>query len=989
MTEGSGMEPGSRSTTPLRQPRDLTGRTLSGLLWIGGGKVVYAGLRLLVLVILARLLSPAEFGVVGAALVVVGFSAIFSQLGLAPAIVQRPVLERRHLEAAFTASVLLGLLLGVTLWVTAPLAAEFFRIPGVAPVLRVLAWIFPLEGLSAIAESQVQRELRFRWLATMEVLTFGVGYGVVGVVLGLLGAGVWALVVAQMAQTTLYTTILLVTYPPALRLVPDRAALAELMYYGGGFTASKIANYFALQADNLVVGRWLGATALGFYGRAYELMAAPPHLLGDAVDRVLFPAMASIQTDIRKLADAYQRGVGLMALIMLPASVTLFIVAPELIDVTLGPQWTVVVTPFQILALGMFLRTSYRISDVTARATAAVYRRAWRQLVYALCVLVGAWFGKAWGINGVAVGVLIALAVNFFLMAHLGLRLTSLSWRSFGRAHAPALALAAVAGGLAWATAAGTRALGTPDLVALVATLGVTVCGVVLAARTAPQLVFGPHGRWFVDALRALVREPPRARPAATSVAVLPLLDELAATLRTHGIPYCQWKGHGKRDRWGQGDGDIDLLVDRAHADGFAAVLAELGFKQADSRVSPHRPDERHYFGLDEAGDKLVHLHVMYRLVVGRPWETTYTLPLEHAVLASRVENGGFTRPGAELELVILVIHNVARVSLRDAVVPQLPQWLAAIQPELDRLEGQVNRDRLSVILQRHLPSVDLPFFERCLAALRPNTAPWRRLLVKRALHRRLRAYAARPPLRMWLVTWRRRLATLGGLRGDTASRKHFHSGTILALVGGDGAGKTTCATALHAWLARHFETYRAHLGRPPKGLMTASVGVALRVAGVFDRRGTGALMAYLELLYHLATARDRYRLYLKVRRFTANKGLAICERYPVSGNHSLVGPRIKELVDTVPYAGLARWLARAEQRYYERFGREDILIVLQVDPETAVRRKTSEPAEYVRNRVRIVMERDWSSSGARVVDAARPLPEVLHDLKALVWSEL
>ena len=132
MTEGSGMEPGSRSTTPLRQPRDLTGRTLSGLLWIGGGKVVYAGLRLLVLVILARLLSPAEFGVVGAALVVVGFSAIFSQLGLAPAIVQRPVLERRHLEAAFTASVLLGLLLGVTLWVTAPLAAEFFRIPGVS-----------------------------------------------------------------------------------------------------------------------------------------------------------------------------------------------------------------------------------------------------------------------------------------------------------------------------------------------------------------------------------------------------------------------------------------------------------------------------------------------------------------------------------------------------------------------------------------------------------------------------------------------------------------------------------------------------------------------------------------------------------------------------------------------------------------------------------------------------------------------------------------
>src|SRR5439155_1126465 len=203
----------------------------------------------------------------------------------------------------------------------------------------------------------------------------------VGVVLALLGAGVLALVTAQMAQTALYTIILVVTRPPALRLLPDRAALGELMYYGGGFTVSKIANYFALQVDNLVVGRWLGAAALGFYGRAYELMAGPPHLLGDAVDRVLFPAMASIQTDTRRLAEAYRRGVALMGLIMLPASLVLFIVAPELILAMLGPRWTAVVTPFQILALGMFLRTSYRISDVTARATAAVYHRAWRQLV--------------------------------------------------------------------------------------------------------------------------------------------------------------------------------------------------------------------------------------------------------------------------------------------------------------------------------------------------------------------------------------------------------------------------------------------------------------------------------------------------------------------------------------------------------------------------------------------------------------------------------
>ncbi len=980
---------------PTSQPthRDLTRQTLGGLVWIGGGKVVYAGLRLLVLAIMARLLSPADFGIVGAALVVVGFSAIFSQLGLAPAIVQRPVLERRHLEAAFSASVLLGLLLGVLLWVSAPFAARFFHIAGVEPVLRVLAWIFPLDGLSAIAESQVQRELRFRWLATMEVLTFVLGYGVVGVVLALLGAGVWALVAAQMAQTALYTIILVVTRPPAVRLLPDRAALGELMYYGGGFTASKIANYFALQVDNLVVGRWLGAAALGFYGRAYELMAGPPHLLGDAVDRVLFPAMASIQIDTRRLADAYRRGVALMGLIMLPASLVLFIVAPELILAMLGPRWTAVVTPFQILALGMFLRTSYRISDVTARATAAVYHRAWRQLVYALCVLTGALVGKAWGIDGVAAGVVGALAVNFFLMADLGLRLTRLPWRSFWDAHTPALALAAAAGLLAGGATVALRALGAPSLELLFATLAVTVGGMVLIVWSAPSLFLGPDGRWFVAALRAFLQQPQVTLAGAAAAPVngtMPLVARLAEALRIHGIRYCQWKGHLKRQRWGAGDGDIDLLVDRADEQRFTAVLHELDFKLADSWYGRHIPDQLHFFGFDPDTGKLLHLHVYYRLVVGRPWVTTYVLPIEQPLLDSAVQNGVFQTPAAELELVLLVLRTVARFSLRDALVPGLPRWLRDVQPELAQLEGQSDRNRLRELLDRHLPWIDGSCFEACLQALRPGFPAWRRALVKHALHRRLRPQARRAPLALRLVTLGGRIRTLGGVLASPPSHKYIAGGgKIVALAGGDGAGKTTCATALHAWLSKDFATMRAHLGRPPKTLATLAVSAAIRVAGRFKWLGTSTLEQYLELLYHLATARDRYRLYRKVRRFTANQGLAICERYPVPENHQFVGPRIEELVASVPYPRLAALLARVERSYYDRIGPDSLLVVLRVDPETAVRRKTTEPADYVRSRAQTVWETDWSQTRARVVDANRPLPDVVADLKRIIWTTL
>src|SRR5207237_5320657 len=139
------------ATTPPSGLPGLTHRTLAGLVWTGGGKAVYGALRLVVLFLLARLLSPANFGVVGAATVVMGFSAIFSQLGMAPAIVQRPVLELRHEQAAFSASVGFGLLFGAMLWLLDPEIAAFFRIAAFQPDLRPFAWPLPLDWFAVLA----------------------------------------------------------------------------------------------------------------------------------------------------------------------------------------------------------------------------------------------------------------------------------------------------------------------------------------------------------------------------------------------------------------------------------------------------------------------------------------------------------------------------------------------------------------------------------------------------------------------------------------------------------------------------------------------------------------------------------------------------------------------------------------------------------------------------------------------------------------------
>jgi len=337
------------------------------------------------------------------------------------------------------------------------------------------------------------------------VASYLIGYGVVGVALALAGWGVWALVWANLAQASVNTLLLLLGRPPSFSLWPDRRSLAELTYFSGGFTIGRVANYLATQGDNLVTGRWLGAHALGIYGRAYQLMAVPSMLFGDVLDNVLFPSMARLQGEPARLGTAYIRGISLIALAMLPASVILVVLAPEFIRVVLGPRWDAVVVPFQILASCMLFRTSYKMSDSLSRATGSVYRRAWRQVIYAILVIVGAWIGHFWGVAGVAVAVSLALVVTFMSMAQLSLHVCGLTWGRFLRAHGSAFALAVVCGLVAWGSVSLLRQAELPAVVRLGVAGSVSVLTGIGLLRYRPEQFLGPEGTWMVQTLRTYV----------------------------------------------------------------------------------------------------------------------------------------------------------------------------------------------------------------------------------------------------------------------------------------------------------------------------------------------------------------------------------------------------------------------------------------------------------------------------------------------------
>ena len=493
--------------------QNLSSAAVRGVQWTTAATVLTAVMQIGYTAVMARLLDPAAFGLVAMAGVVLRFGSYFAEMGLGHALVQRSEIDGHDVRATFTASLGLGLAVAAIAWLGAPLAVLFLKNEAVVPLVRMQALGFIIVGLGATATSLLRREMRFEVIAKVEVAAYVLGYGGVGITLALLGAGVWSLVAASLAQQFFAALMNYLVVRHSLRFIFDRAPYARLLGYGGRVSVVGFLEFINGNLDTLLIGRLLGSVLLGIYNRAYMLLYLPMYFLTNSLARVAFPAFSKIQDDLPRTRALYLTSSTLVATVVLPVCAGVAVAAPELVQVLLGPRWAASVPILRVLCLSIPLSMTTLFAGVVADARANLKQKIILNLEF-MALLAGLFWGlKGYGLAGIAGAIGTGEVVRTFLYMRITHRDIGIPYSRLFAIYKPGLLNAAAVGLGLLAVATLVRPLHAPALVALLAQIaaGALVLGVVVLRWPSDEL--RPMLQQGLGRLRGLRRLPAPAHP--------------------------------------------------------------------------------------------------------------------------------------------------------------------------------------------------------------------------------------------------------------------------------------------------------------------------------------------------------------------------------------------------------------------------------------------------------------------------------------------
>ncbi|EDY80544.1 Virulence factor MVIN superfamily [Verrucomicrobiia bacterium DG1235] len=392
--------------------------TTSSLRWNTLSQFLSQAISLVIGIILARRLSPEEFGVVGMVVVLTGFANIFVNFGLASAIIQRKNTSDKHLSSVFWINIFASLLMSVTMSLCAPLVSKFYSNPSLTSVTIAIAWTLFLQSFTMVQNALLRRKMNFKRITFITNISSLVA-GTAAIICAYLGFSYWSIIIQSYVAILVTAAFLWLSSSWRPAFLFEKDSIKELLNFTLPLVGTEILNYWRRNADYLLIGKILGDSALGIYTRAYTLMLKPISNVSRVISSVMFPAYSAIQDDKDKIKRIYLRITRLIAFLTFPAMFGLLAVSESFIMVLLGEKWEAAIPILKILApIGAIQSLSTLNGNIFLSQGATklqfhvgIYTKSFAIIMMFIGLLLGE-------LKGLASFYLIASIVNYFILYH-------------------------------------------------------------------------------------------------------------------------------------------------------------------------------------------------------------------------------------------------------------------------------------------------------------------------------------------------------------------------------------------------------------------------------------------------------------------------------------------------------------------------------------------------------------------------------------------
>ncbi len=381
---------------------DLRGRSIRG-----GAITMVAQISKLIMqfgsiVVIARLLTPEDYGLIGMVTVITGFISIFKDLGLSMATVQREHITHAQVSTLFWINVAISAAIMLLTMVLAPVTAWFYGEPRLMEITLALASGFIFGGLTVQHQALLKRQMRLMALAIIDIvaMTFSIS---IALIFALQGAGYWSLVAMQLVLPIVNCIGVWVScgWRPGKPKLDSE--VAPLLAFGGWNTGFTVVNYFTRNLDNLLIGKFWGADQLGLYAQAYKLLVLPLQQINFPLTTVALPGLCSVQSDAQRYRSYYGKAIELMVMLGMPISVYMAVDADRLIINLLGSQWSEAVILFRALAPVAFVSTFNVATGWVFISLGRADRQFHWNTFSSIITVIGFLIGVRWGALGVAI----------------------------------------------------------------------------------------------------------------------------------------------------------------------------------------------------------------------------------------------------------------------------------------------------------------------------------------------------------------------------------------------------------------------------------------------------------------------------------------------------------------------------------------------------------------------------------------------------------